>query len=467
MKTLETQSPYVIGAKNVRKELKTAFPQTTFKVSSKGYNGGDQINIKWVDGPTTDKVEKISNKYKDLETAEPNPNGSAKYVFTDRTLSDRSLNITSRKLQEKWDWLSEEHGFEFPSWSNGKCETNQSLHGISCAPHTSMELWVEQEAKKADWNIPENAGQSMPLPDSVIEEKDDEPTQQAEMFDLEVDKNTQQEQDLELNESLLFKDENKEELQLSSDELFYIESKPWISKFQIEFTIVEDALTNAKSLLGDLFNNQIETGYEDTKTDILDSITEKFKTRAKVEYPDLSVVIPVYESNTDPQNYYKALNKSWNTCILKAQQLKARIEKETHLAQIQHNVTQIKNLFGNDPSIKHTKKGTVLSVYLRGEVFCNGNIYADLSHKNRVIEGLENIQLWLQNTGVTTEQPYQIDIPSLNGKHYSNYIRSREKYDIGNGIIITTFLESISICLPKTMFRELQLYISRNDTKNQ
>lgn len=54
-----------LGAKNIRTELKKAFPGIKFSVTSETYSGGDSIDIGWTLGPTTAEVEKITGKYQE------------------------------------------------------------------------------------------------------------------------------------------------------------------------------------------------------------------------------------------------------------------------------------------------------------------------------------------------------------------------------------------------------------------
>jgi len=50
------------AAKEVKAELKKAFPTVRFKVSSKVYSGGSSINIDWNFGPSVKEVEEISSR---------------------------------------------------------------------------------------------------------------------------------------------------------------------------------------------------------------------------------------------------------------------------------------------------------------------------------------------------------------------------------------------------------------------
>ncbi len=95
---------YVTAAKNIRIELRRAFPSITFRVNSKSYSGGNSIRVTWVDGPTTEQVESINNKYSggsfdgmtDSYTysydAWIDAFGDAKYIFANRDYSDRVLD---------------------------------------------------------------------------------------------------------------------------------------------------------------------------------------------------------------------------------------------------------------------------------------------------------------------------------------------------------------------------------------
>lgn len=90
------------AAKNIRRELASAFPGVKFSVRSRRFAGGDAIDIGWTDGPTSDRVQKIADKYADGDfdgmddsyhyrsgkAAEfTQKHGGAKYVHTRRQTS--------------------------------------------------------------------------------------------------------------------------------------------------------------------------------------------------------------------------------------------------------------------------------------------------------------------------------------------------------------------------------------------
>ena len=62
---LERGHGHAIGAKNIRKELKTAFPGVKFSVRGKSFSGGNSISVHWTDGPTVKAVSAIVGKYEE------------------------------------------------------------------------------------------------------------------------------------------------------------------------------------------------------------------------------------------------------------------------------------------------------------------------------------------------------------------------------------------------------------------
>jgi len=102
------------GSKNLRRELKDAFPETKFSVRSSSFSGGDDINVNWTDGPTTEEVEKISGKYQQgnfngMEdiyeysgSVWPNVFGGAKYVMTSRSSSNEAYLQAVAEVEREW-----------------------------------------------------------------------------------------------------------------------------------------------------------------------------------------------------------------------------------------------------------------------------------------------------------------------------------------------------------------------------
>jgi hypothetical protein len=60
----EGDKPWVQGAKNLRLLLKEKFPGVKFSVGSKAFAGGNAIDVYWVDGPTSEQVEKFLDLFR-------------------------------------------------------------------------------------------------------------------------------------------------------------------------------------------------------------------------------------------------------------------------------------------------------------------------------------------------------------------------------------------------------------------
>jgi hypothetical protein len=104
----------VVAAKNIRIELKAAFPSVKFSVKTRKYSGGDSIDVRWEDGPTTKMVDAIIQKYQggyfdgmtDCYNYEQNAwtdaFGDAKFVFAHREYSDAFISRAIAYLQTKY-----------------------------------------------------------------------------------------------------------------------------------------------------------------------------------------------------------------------------------------------------------------------------------------------------------------------------------------------------------------------------
>lgn len=107
---LEQGSGYVIAAKNIRTELKRAFPGIKFSVRSSSYSGGNSIDVSWTDGPTAQQVESITNKYEggsfdgmtDCYDYKRSPwtevFGDSKYIHCSREYSDATVAAVIRRV---------------------------------------------------------------------------------------------------------------------------------------------------------------------------------------------------------------------------------------------------------------------------------------------------------------------------------------------------------------------------------
>lgn len=54
----------VTAAKNLRTQLKKAFPGVKFSVTTDRFAGGDSMRVSWTDGPAVDRVMQIASQYK-------------------------------------------------------------------------------------------------------------------------------------------------------------------------------------------------------------------------------------------------------------------------------------------------------------------------------------------------------------------------------------------------------------------
>ncbi|HXG72799.1 MAG TPA: LPD29 domain-containing protein [Gemmatimonadaceae bacterium] len=113
-KTRRPQSSQALAAAAIRKQLKTAYPHTTFRVTSDSFAGGDSVSIHWTDGPTADQVEAIADKhqyghfdgsidmYEYSNSRDDIP--QAKYVTTTRTMSDDAQRAAVAHVNTRYGW---------------------------------------------------------------------------------------------------------------------------------------------------------------------------------------------------------------------------------------------------------------------------------------------------------------------------------------------------------------------------
>lgn len=156
-RTGKTYQGLIVAARNVRSELKAAFPGVKFSVRTSRFSGGDSLDISWTDGPTTKQVEEVTNKYKagsfdgmvDLYTYNTTEftekYGDAKYIGTSRKYSVEFLEKVAQIVSEKY-------GKEAPaisSYNNGDSYFNRSKEYVSGAEgdyHWNMEQVANRKA---------------------------------------------------------------------------------------------------------------------------------------------------------------------------------------------------------------------------------------------------------------------------------------------------------------------------------
>jgi hypothetical protein len=100
------------AAKEIRNELKVAFPGIKFRVRSSNCS----INVTWTNGPTSKAVSEITWKYRNghfdgmidcYEYANDGRPGGADYVFCNREYSDVAKATALETLASHWgDWAT-------------------------------------------------------------------------------------------------------------------------------------------------------------------------------------------------------------------------------------------------------------------------------------------------------------------------------------------------------------------------
>ena len=104
----------IAATKNMRIELALAFPGVKFSIKSSRFSGGDSIDVKWTDGPTSDQVKHVIQRYEagtfncmdDLYTYRRDywtkAFGDAKYVMTNRRMSETAVAAAIRLVRAKF-----------------------------------------------------------------------------------------------------------------------------------------------------------------------------------------------------------------------------------------------------------------------------------------------------------------------------------------------------------------------------
>lgn len=163
------QDGLVVGAKNIRLELKANFPGVKFGVRTERFSMGDSIDVKWTDGPTSIQVDSIIQKYSagsfdgmvDLYTYShtdfTKKHGDAKYVMGQRSFSDFFVGRAIAALKKEYN------ATEVPTvedYNNGKADGTpigntqgdqhwewQSLITRWCSGHASGHAHATKESK--------------------------------------------------------------------------------------------------------------------------------------------------------------------------------------------------------------------------------------------------------------------------------------------------------------------------------
>lgn len=102
------------AAKNMRLELKAAFPGIKFSVKSRRFSGGDAIDVSWIDGPMVCQVDEIIDRYSAgsfngmddsynySRDAWTDAFGDAKYIHGRRDHSVKAVESAIRTIRAKY-----------------------------------------------------------------------------------------------------------------------------------------------------------------------------------------------------------------------------------------------------------------------------------------------------------------------------------------------------------------------------
>lgn len=128
-------------AKLLRRALRTAYPDITFRVKSKKYAGGSSVRVTWKDGPTQQEAERITRRFEgasfdgltDLkEHIERRVNGQAidygaDYVFAERSFSRAHLEKAAQQVASRY-------GVEVPPVKETEWGARLDLTGFEYQP---------------------------------------------------------------------------------------------------------------------------------------------------------------------------------------------------------------------------------------------------------------------------------------------------------------------------------------------
>lgn len=161
----------VAAAKNCRIELKAAFPGVKFSVRTSRFSGGDSMDVQWTDGPTSDQVSAIVDRYSAgrfngsddsynySENAWTAAFGDAKYVHTKRDDSDMAIESAIRTVRAKYAGNFEAHGIDVPTvddYRAGKLWNVEVIEG-AYASHDGLQSLISRELHRRTWALPRRA----------------------------------------------------------------------------------------------------------------------------------------------------------------------------------------------------------------------------------------------------------------------------------------------------------------------
>lgn len=99
--------PVQDAAKVLRVELKEMFPDASSSVRIDQYSGGESIDVRWVDGPSSESVEALLPKYK---------RDNWRYVHGSHHFTPEAWNSVLDALKK-----------EYPGWNDAKYEDHEKF----------------------------------------------------------------------------------------------------------------------------------------------------------------------------------------------------------------------------------------------------------------------------------------------------------------------------------------------------
>lgn len=154
------------AAKNMRIELAAAFPGVKFSVKSKRFSMGDSITVNWTDGPNGDQVDPIIEKYEagsfngmediyEYSAAAWNDAfGDAKYVFSNRSYSDKALASAIRTVKAKYAGNLAAKGISEVSIEDYRAGKLYSVDIMdNGSPYWSLQGIISREAQRRTWAL--------------------------------------------------------------------------------------------------------------------------------------------------------------------------------------------------------------------------------------------------------------------------------------------------------------------------
>jgi len=175
--TAERYKEHIVVGNNIRTELRRNFPGVKFKVRYSSFSGGDDYHISWEDGPTTDKVDKIVDKYQDMHPdaysqgdywdCKPsifnNLFGSVGYVLTNRSITDKGRDAVLASFPGLTEDNYKTYRFEDEHAIRAQCEGDNLRDILSAVAH-HRDIMSEVKEKPAK---PETASSSAARPAKV------------------------------------------------------------------------------------------------------------------------------------------------------------------------------------------------------------------------------------------------------------------------------------------------------------